>query len=218
MKDIDLGKEYVIPSPGYRNIRDRNSLNQRGAQDGIKFRQEKYKDRFNSALSLKQVDCQDALETAARAEGLPLESTTDSHLRVLDEEHPKGKYHYGLNLMKPIRTTSKLAYKKGELLTQDVWPLSTHESSEVNCRRLERLWHQEVHDCGQDDASLRRVVWNFCRTRLIISIACLMITQLAGFSGPVMKVDHRKVIHAASDLISVDGLDPGPEANNLVAK
>uniref|UniRef100_A0A8C5RJ21 Uncharacterized protein n=1 Tax=Laticauda laticaudata TaxID=8630 RepID=A0A8C5RJ21_LATLA len=119
--------------------------------------------KFNSALSLKQVDCQDALETAARAEGLPLESSADSHLRALDEEHPKGKYHYGLNLMKPIRTTSKhrhpidnaglfsymtfswlsplarLAYKKGELLTQDVWPLSTQESSEVNCRRYGRL-------------------------------------------------------------------------------
>ncbi|KAM3834514.1 ATP-binding cassette sub-family C member 5 isoform 3-T3 [Vipera latastei] len=204
MKDIDLGKEYVIPSPGYRNIRERNSLNQSGGQDGIKFRQDKY----------KQVDCQDALETAARAEGLPLESSADSHLRVLDEEHPKGKYHYGLNLMKPIRTTSKhrhpidnaglfsymtfswlsplarLAYKKGELLTQDVWPLSTHESSEVNCRRLERLWHQEVHDCGPDDASLCRVVWNFCRTRLIISIMCLMVTQLAGFSGPAFMVKH----------------------------
>ncbi|XP_070802218.1 ATP-binding cassette sub-family C member 5 isoform X1 [Pituophis catenifer annectens] len=203
MKDIDLGKEYVIPSPGYRNIRERTSLNQRGGQDGIKFRPEKYK-----------VDCQDALETAARVEGLPLESSADSHLRVLDEEHPKGKYHYGLNLMKPIRTTSKhrhpidnaglfsymtfswlsplarLAYKKGELLIQDVWPLSTHESSEVNCRRLERLWHQEVHECGPDDASLCKVIWNFCRTRLIISIACLMITQLAGFSGPAFMVKH----------------------------
>ncbi|KAM6443796.1 ATP-binding cassette sub-family C member 5 isoform 1-T2 [Liasis olivaceus] len=204
MKDIDLGKEYVIPSPGYRNIRERNSLNQREGQDGIKFRQDKY----------KQVECQDALETAARAEGLPLDSSTDSYLRVLDEDHPKGKYHYGLNLMKPIRTTSKhrhptdnaglfsymtfswltplarIAYKKGELLAEDVWPLSTHESSEVNCRRLERLWHQELHDCGPDDASLRRVVWVFCRTRLIISIVCLMVTQLAGFSGPAFVVKH----------------------------
>lgn len=202
MKDIDLGKEYVIPSPGYRNIRERNSLNQREGQDGIKFRQDKHK-----------VECQDALETAARAEGLPLDSSTDSYLRVLDEDHPKGKYHYGLNLMKPIRTTSKhrhptdnaglfsymtfswltplarIAYKKGELLAEDVWPLSTHESSEVNCRRLERLWHQELHDCGPDDASLRRVVWVFCRTRLIISIVCLMVTQLAGFSGPVSTID-----------------------------
>jgi hypothetical protein len=25
MKDIDIGKEYIIPSPGYRNVRERSS-------------------------------------------------------------------------------------------------------------------------------------------------------------------------------------------------
>ncbi|KAB0365354.1 hypothetical protein FD754_009510 [Muntiacus muntjak] len=25
MKDIDIGKEYIIPSPGYRNVRERTS-------------------------------------------------------------------------------------------------------------------------------------------------------------------------------------------------
>uniref|UniRef100_A0A8B9BNX2 ATP-binding cassette sub-family C member 5 n=1 Tax=Anser brachyrhynchus TaxID=132585 RepID=A0A8B9BNX2_9AVES len=63
------------------------------------------------------------------------------------------------------------AYKKGELFMDDVWSLSRHESSDVNCRRLERLWQEELKECGPDDASLRRVVWIFCRTRLIISIA-----------------------------------------------
>ncbi|XP_042315891.1 multidrug resistance-associated protein 5 isoform X1 [Sceloporus undulatus] len=204
MKDIDLGKEYVIPSPGYRNGRQRGSLSQHEEQEGLNTRQDKN----------KIVECQDPLETAARAEGLSLDGLTSSHLRALDESHHKGKYHYGWNLMKPIRTTSKyphsidnaglfsymsfswltplaqLAYKKGELLTEDVWPLSVQESSEVNCRRLERLWHQELHECGPDDASLRRVVWVFCRTRLIISIVCLMVTQLAGFSGPAFVVKH----------------------------
>ncbi|KAL7991103.1 hypothetical protein Chor_014533, partial [Crotalus horridus] len=100
---------------------------------------------------------------------------------------------------------ARLAYKKGELLTQDPWPLSTHESSGVNCRRLERLWHQELHDCGPDDASLCRVVWNFCRTRLIISIMCLMVTQLAGFCGPV------STIHPLSYIQT--GLYPAASAN-----
>uniref|UniRef100_A0A8C5S2M5 ATP-binding cassette sub-family C member 5 n=2 Tax=Laticauda laticaudata TaxID=8630 RepID=A0A8C5S2M5_LATLA len=72
--------------------------------------------------------------------------------------------------------------------------IKSQESSGTECgfcsSRLERLWHQEVHDYGQGDASLCRVVWNFCRTRLIISIACLMITQLAGFSGPAFMVKH----------------------------
>lgn len=54
--------------------------------------------------------------------------------------------------------------------------------------RLERLWQEELKENGPDDASLRRVVWIFCRTRLILSIVCLMITQLAGFSGPVSNI------------------------------
>ncbi|XP_066478700.1 ATP-binding cassette sub-family C member 5 isoform X2 [Tiliqua scincoides] len=203
MKDIDLGKEYIIPSPGYRNVRRQSSLDQREEQDGLNYQQDKHK-----------VECQDALELAARAEGLSLDALTNYPLGVLDEDHHKGKYHYGLNLLKPIRTTSKhphpidnaglfsymtfswltplarLAYKKGELLTEDVYSVSTHESSEVNCRRLERLWHQELQECGPDEASLRKVVWVFCRTRLIISIVCLMVTQLAGFCGPAFVVKH----------------------------
>uniref|UniRef100_A0A8D0H1W3 ATP-binding cassette sub-family C member 5 n=1 Tax=Sphenodon punctatus TaxID=8508 RepID=A0A8D0H1W3_SPHPU len=159
------------------------------------------------------VECQDALETAARAEGLPLDIPMHSQLKMVDEEHQKGKYHHGLNVLKPIRTTSKhpnpidnaglfscmtfswltplayIAHKKGELFMDDVWALSKHESSDVTCR-LERLWQEELKEAGSDDASLRKVVWIFCRTRLIISIVCLMITQLAGFSGPAFVVKH----------------------------
>ncbi|RXM29291.1 Multidrug resistance-associated protein 5 [Acipenser ruthenus] len=151
--------------------------------------------------------CQDALETAARAEGLPLEQ-----LKILDEENPKSKYHQSINLLKPFRTTSKhkhpvdnaglfslmtfnwltpvaaQAHKKGELNLEDVWALSKLESSEHNSRRLARLWQSELRDCGEEDASLRRVVWKFCRTRILISIVSLMITQLAGFTGPAFVV------------------------------
>uniref|UniRef100_A0A8C2RIB8 Multidrug resistance-associated protein 5 n=1 Tax=Capra hircus TaxID=9925 RepID=A0A8C2RIB8_CAPHI len=197
MKDIDIGKEYIIPSPGYRNVRERTSNSGQ------------HRDREDSKYKRTQpLDCQDALETAARAEGLSLDPSMHSQLRILDEEHPKGKYHHSLSVLKPIRTTSKhqhpvdnaglfscmtfswlsplarKAHKKGELLMEDVWSLSKHESSEVNCRRLERLWQEELNEAGPDAASLRRVVWTFCRTRLILSIVCLMITQLAGFSGP----------------------------------
>ncbi|KAK2538418.1 Abcc5 [Columba guinea] len=201
MKDIDIGKEYIIPSPGYRSVRERANSVQHEEQEGSKFQHAKYK-----------IECQDALEAAARAEGLPLDTSVHSQLRMLNEEHHKGKYHHGLNALKPIRTTSKhqhpidnaglfscmtfswltplahRAYKKGELFMDDVWSLSRHESSDVNCRRLERLWQEELKEVGPDDASLRRVVWIFCRTRLIISIVCLMITQLAGFSGPVSNI------------------------------
>lgn len=30
---------------------------------------------------------------------------------------------------------ARVVYKKGELLMEDVWPLSKYESSDVNCRR-----------------------------------------------------------------------------------
>ncbi|KAF6384291.1 ATP binding cassette subfamily C member 5 [Rhinolophus ferrumequinum] len=198
MKDIDIGKEYIIPSPGYRNVRDSTSTS---AQD---------KDPEGSKYKRSRLlECQDALETAARAEGLSLDVSTHSQLRILDEEHPKGKYHHSLGALKPIRTTSKhqhpvdnaglfscmtfswlsplarLAHKKRELSMEDVWSLSKYESSDVNSRRLERLWQEELNEVGPDAASLRRVVWIFCRTRLVLSIVCLMITQLAGFSGPV---------------------------------
>lgn len=63
--------------------------------------------KSDSAVLQKQIECQDALEAAARAEGLPLDSSVHSQLRMLDEEHHKGKYHHGLNALKPIRTTSK---------------------------------------------------------------------------------------------------------------
>uniref|UniRef100_A0A2I3HGR9 ATP binding cassette subfamily C member 5 n=1 Tax=Nomascus leucogenys TaxID=61853 RepID=A0A2I3HGR9_NOMLE len=203
MKDIDIGKEYIIPSPGYRSVRERTSTS------GM------HRDREDSKFRrTRPLECQDALETAARAEGLSLDVSMHSQLRILDEEHPKGKYHHGLSALKPIRTTSKhqhpvdnaglfscmtfswlsslarVAHKKGELSMEDVWSLSKHESSDVNCRRLERLWQEELNEVGPDAASLRRVVWIFCRTRLILSIVCLMITQLAGFSGPAFMVKH----------------------------
>lgn len=54
-------------------------------------------------------------------------------------------------------------------------------------RRLAGLWEEERRVKG-DEASLCGVVWAFCRTRLLLSILCLMVTQLAGFSGPVSNV------------------------------
>ncbi|XP_036731041.1 ATP-binding cassette sub-family C member 5 isoform X1 [Manis pentadactyla] len=203
MKDIDIGKEYIIPSPGYRNMRERTSTSGQ------------HRDHEDSKYErTRPLDCQDALETAARAEGLSLDVSMHSQLRILDEEHPKGKYHHSLSALKPIRTTSKhqhpvdnaglfscmtfswlsplarMAHRKGELSMEDVWPLSKYESSDVNCRRLERLWQEELNEAGPDAASLRRAVWIFCRTRLVLSIMCLMVTQLAGFSGPAFMVKH----------------------------
>ncbi|OCT78465.1 hypothetical protein XELAEV_18029562mg [Xenopus laevis] len=202
MKDLDLGVEYVIPSLGYRNVREQPNQDKRKEPQDFKYQKAKS----------QHVDCLDALETAARVEGLPLDISVHSNLKILEEDHHKGKYHLGLNLLKPYRITSKhqhpvdnaglfsfmtfswltplarLAYKKGELFFEDIWPLSKHESSDINSKRLEKLWLEEVTEKGAEESSLRIVVWNFCRTRLMISIMCLMLTQLAGFIGPAFVV------------------------------
>uniref|UniRef100_A0A8C7V398 Uncharacterized protein n=1 Tax=Oncorhynchus mykiss TaxID=8022 RepID=A0A8C7V398_ONCMY len=75
------------------------------------------------------------------------------------------------------------AHRKGQLQLEDVWVVSQFESCKVNRHRLAGLW--EERRVKGDEASLCGVVWAFCRTRLLLSILCLMVTQLAGFSGPV---------------------------------
>uniref|UniRef100_A0A8C9VHA9 ATP-binding cassette sub-family C member 5 n=1 Tax=Scleropages formosus TaxID=113540 RepID=A0A8C9VHA9_SCLFO len=81
------------------------------------------------------------------------------------------------------------AYRQGQLFLEDIWDVSRWESSEVNRNRYELagLWEAECRAQGHQ-ASLHHVVWAFCRTRLLLSIVCLMVTQLAGFSGPAFVV------------------------------
>ncbi|XP_049917380.1 multidrug resistance-associated protein 5 [Epinephelus moara] len=79
------------------------------------------------------------------------------------------------------------ASRRGQLLLDDVWPISQKESCHTNSLRLASLWEDEQRSKGSD-ASLCRVVWSFCRTRLCLSILCLTVTQLAGFSGPAFVV------------------------------
>ncbi|ETE64397.1 Multidrug resistance-associated protein 5, partial [Ophiophagus hannah] len=167
MKDIDLGKEYVIPSPGYRNIRERNSLNQRGGQDGIKFRQEKYKAILNCPHDCiaqciwfilgGPVILRSLLLAAKLVAGKIYPEFNPELKRCPDinrgHQHPidnAGLFSYmTFSWLSPL---ARLAYKKGELLTQDMWPLSTHESSEVNCRRwcFEIVIPELINICSND--------------------------------------------------------------------
>ncbi|XP_075997924.1 ATP-binding cassette sub-family C member 5 [Genypterus blacodes] len=79
------------------------------------------------------------------------------------------------------------AHRKGQLLLDDVWPVSQQEGCHANSLRLAALWEEELKSKGTE-ASLHSVVWSFCRTRLLLSILCLTVTQLAGFSGPAFVV------------------------------
>ncbi|KAM9359680.1 ATP-binding cassette sub-family C member 5 [Symphorus nematophorus] len=79
------------------------------------------------------------------------------------------------------------ARRKGQLLLDDIWPVSLREGCHANSLRLASLWEDELRSKGSN-ASLCSVVWSFCRTRLLLSILCLAVTQLAGFSGPAFVV------------------------------
>lgn len=192
MKGHDLGKDCLAAGSAYRAVPSRETL---PGPDGDHY-------------ELSKV--QDAFETAARAEGgLSLDGGNAADAKELEEDAAgRSKYHHSVCVLKPIRSTSKyqhpvdnaglfsfmtfnwltslavLAHKKGQLFLEDIWAVSQFESCEINRRRLAGLWEEEIRSRG-DDASLRRVVWHFCRTRLLLSILCLMVTQLAGFSGPV---------------------------------
>ncbi|MGH0138977.1 UNVERIFIED_CONTAM: hypothetical protein FKN15_000218 [Acipenser sinensis] len=138
-------------------------------------------------------------------------------MRILEEEEEeeemkRGKYHQSLQLLKPFRTTHKnqhpidnaglfsfmtlnwlsplgwKAYKKSSLEMSDIWGLSCHEASETNCRRFEKLWHTELKMKGKDRASLSRVIWSFCQTRILVAIIALMVTMVTGFIGPLVNM------------------------------
>ncbi|KAJ8280519.1 hypothetical protein GJAV_G00055820 [Gymnothorax javanicus] len=194
MKELDVGKDYLPICPGYRAV----------------SRREIPSTSDTDPYHLSKV--QDALETAARAEGgLPLDGGGTSRMKDLEEESGRSKYHHSIRLLKPFRSTSKhehpvdnagllsfttfswltplalRAHKKGQLFLEDVWAVSEWESCDTNQRRLAGLWEEEREAQG-DQASIRRVVWAFCRTRILLSIVCLMVTQLAGFIGPAFVV------------------------------
>uniref|UniRef100_A0A673XX22 Si:ch211-221f10.2 n=1 Tax=Salmo trutta TaxID=8032 RepID=A0A673XX22_SALTR len=72
---------------------------------------------------------------------------------------------------------ARRAHKTSSLSIDDVWGLSCHEASEFNGQRLENLWHDELKQKGKDGASLSRVFWRFCQTRMLVAIFSLLITM-----------------------------------------
>uniref|UniRef100_A0A3Q3SQW1 ATP-binding cassette sub-family C member 5 n=1 Tax=Mastacembelus armatus TaxID=205130 RepID=A0A3Q3SQW1_9TELE len=145
---------------------------------------------------------------------LPLPELEDLEAETSDGRGSKrrGRYRQSLQLLKPFRITQKhqhpvdnagffsfltfhwlsplalKAYKASRLSIDDVWGLSCHEASEINCQRLEFLWHDELKRRGREGASLSRVFWRFCQTRMLVAIFSLLLTMVAGFVGPAVLV------------------------------
>ncbi|XP_028444687.1 multidrug resistance-associated protein 5 isoform X2 [Perca flavescens] len=144
----------------------------------------------------------------------PLPELVDEEAEASVERGPKsrGRYRKSLQLLKPFRITHKhqhpvdnaglfsfmtlqwlsplalKAFKASSLSIDDVWGLSCHEASEINCQRLEALWHDELKRRGREGASLTRVFWRFCQTRMLVAIFSLLLTMVAGFVGPALLV------------------------------
>uniref|UniRef100_A0A8C2CJR5 ATP-binding cassette sub-family C member 5 n=1 Tax=Cyprinus carpio TaxID=7962 RepID=A0A8C2CJR5_CYPCA len=159
----------------------------------------------------------DALEAVGRVEGLTLSPPQtlpdpDDEVELGTETKRRGRYRHSLQILKPFRITHKhqhpvdnagffsfmtlqwlsplawRAHKESCLKIEDVWGLSCHEASETNCQRLEWLWHEELKRRGKDGASLSRVIWRFCQTRMLVAIFSLLITMVAGFVGPALLI------------------------------
>ncbi|XP_034739631.1 multidrug resistance-associated protein 5 isoform X2 [Etheostoma cragini] len=144
----------------------------------------------------------------------PLPELVDEEAEASVERGPKsrGRYRKSLQLLKPFRMTHKhqhpvdnaglfsfmtlhwlsplalKAFKASSLSIDDVWGLSCHEASEINCQRLEALWHDELKRRGREGASLTRVFWRFCQTRMLVATFSLLLTMVAGFVGPALLV------------------------------
>ncbi|MEQ2236193.1 hypothetical protein ILYODFUR_010037, partial [Ilyodon furcidens] len=54
--------------------------------------------------------------------------------------------------------------------------------------RLEFLWHNELKSRGREGASLTRVFWRFCQTRMLVAIFSILLTMVAGFIGPALLI------------------------------
>lgn len=144
----------------------------------------------------------------------PLPELEEEEAEASLERGPKrpGRYRKSLQLLKPFRIRHKhqhpvdnaglfsfmtlhwlsplavKAYKASSLSIDDVWGLSCHEASAVNCQRLEYLWHEELKRSGREGASLTRVFWRFCQTRTLVAVFALLLTMVAGFVGPAILV------------------------------
>ncbi|XP_041799450.1 multidrug resistance-associated protein 5 [Chelmon rostratus] len=144
----------------------------------------------------------------------PLPELEEEEPEASAERGPKsrGRYRQSLQLLKPFRITHKhqhpvdnaglfsfmtlhwlsplalKAYKASSLSIDDVWGLSCHEASEINCQRLETLWHDELKRRGREGASLTRVFWRFCQTRMLVATFSLLLTMVAGFVGPALLI------------------------------
>ncbi|KAL3185903.1 hypothetical protein MRX96_028779 [Rhipicephalus microplus] len=76
------------------------------------------------------------------------------------------------------------AYRQG-IHQEDLWQMAPSESSEVNVKRLERLWKDEQLLQG-DNAQFWRAATRFCKTRAIVAGLFICLGMTFQFLGPAV--------------------------------
>nr|XP_031536757.1 multidrug resistance-associated protein 9 [Vicugna pacos] len=77
---------------------------------------------------------------------------------------------------------------KHTLTVDSLPPLSPYDSSDVNAKRLQVLWDEEVEKVGPEKASLGRVVWKFQRTRVLMDIVANILCITMAAIGPTVLI------------------------------
>ncbi|XP_064346066.1 ATP-binding cassette sub-family C member 12 [Camelus dromedarius] len=77
---------------------------------------------------------------------------------------------------------------KHTLTVDSLPPLSPYDSSDVNAKRLQILWDEEVEKVGPEKASLGRVVWKFQRTRVLMDIVANILCIIMAAIGPTVLI------------------------------
>ncbi|EPY82129.1 multidrug resistance-associated protein 9 [Camelus ferus] len=77
---------------------------------------------------------------------------------------------------------------KHTLTVDSLPPLSPYDSSDVNTKRLQILWDEEVEKVGPEKASLGRVVWKFQRTCVLMDIVANILCIIMAAIGPTVLI------------------------------
>ncbi|XP_040591287.1 ATP-binding cassette sub-family C member 12 isoform X2 [Mesocricetus auratus] len=86
---------------------------------------------------------------------------------------------------------------KHTLTVDTLPPLSPYDSSDINARRFQILWDEEIQRVGPERASLGRVVWKFQRTRVLMDVVANVLCIVMAALGPTVLI-HQILQHITS--------------------
>uniref|UniRef100_D6RGU5 ATP-binding cassette, sub-family C member 12 n=2 Tax=Mus musculus TaxID=10090 RepID=D6RGU5_MOUSE len=86
---------------------------------------------------------------------------------------------------------------KHTLTVDTLPPLSPYDSSDINAKRFQILWEEEIKRVGPEKASLGRVVWKFQRTRVLMDVVANILCIVMAALGPTVLI-HQILQHITS--------------------